>query len=101
MDQDPSAVSLNAVFDHRQLLQLPKQQREEAYFVDYIPPPRDSISLPPSVFYILLGVTLIIVATYAIVGHLIKDLMHDLAGNSHGGCCHDCPFYFSNLDPIL
>lgn len=90
MNQQPVA-SLNAsggllnltqmVFEQRQLLQLSKGKQEEAYFVDYIPPARDAITLPPNVVYILIGVVLVIVATYAIVGHLIKDLMHDLAGN--------------------
>ncbi|KAM7379226.1 hypothetical protein PAMP_004791 [Pampus punctatissimus] len=88
MNQQP-VVSLNAsggallwnltqlVFEHRQLLQL--SRKEEAYFVDYVPPARDAITLPRNVVYVLVGVVLVIVATYAIVGHLIKDLMHDLA----------------------
>lgn len=92
MNQQP-VVSLNAsggalllnltqlVFEHRQLLQLSRRKEEEAYFVDYIPPARDAITLPRNVVYVLVGVVLVIVATYAIVGHLIKDLMHDLAGN--------------------
>lgn len=90
MNQQP-VVSLNAsggllnltqlVFEQRRLLQLSKGKEEEAYFVDYIPPARDAITLPPNVAYVLIGVVLVIVATYAIVGHLIKDLMHDLAGN--------------------
>lgn len=94
MNQQPVA-SLNAsggllnltqmVFEQRQLLQLSKGKQEEAYFVDYIPPARDAITLPPNVVYILIGVVLVIVATYAIVGHLIKDLMHDLAGNPNPG----------------
>lgn len=96
MNQQP-AVSLNAsgaalflnltqlVFEHRQLLQL-SRRKEEAYFVDYIPPARDAITLPRNVVYILVGVVLVLVATYAIVGHLIKDLMHDLAGNLAGWC---------------
>ncbi|XP_051265291.1 small integral membrane protein 44-like [Dicentrarchus labrax] len=67
------------VFEHRQLLQLSRRKEEEAYFVDYIPPARDAITLPRNVIYVLVGVVLVIVATYAIVGHLIKDLMHDLA----------------------
>lgn len=71
------------VFKHRHLLQFSrgKEEDEEAYFVDYIPPARDAIALPRNVVYVLVGVVLIIVATYGIVGHLIKDLMHDLAGN--------------------
>ncbi|KAF1383946.1 hypothetical protein PFLUV_G00137110 [Perca fluviatilis] len=91
MNQQP-VVSLNAsggalllnltqlVFEHRQLLQLSRRkEEEEAYFVDYIPPARDAIHLPRSVVYVLVGVALVLVATYAIVGHLIKDLLHDLA----------------------
>lgn len=69
------------VVEHRQLLQLSRRREEESYFVDYIPPARDAITLPRNVVYVLVGVVLVIVATYAIVGHLIKDLMHDLAGN--------------------
>ncbi|TNN67839.1 hypothetical protein EYF80_021993 [Liparis tanakae] len=69
------------VFEPRQLLQLSrmKEEEEEAYFVDYVPPARDAITLPRNVAYVLVGVVLVIVATYAIVGHLIKDLIHDLA----------------------
>lgn len=70
-------------FNQRRLLQFSsRKEEEEAYFLDYIPPARDAVTLPRNVVYVLAGVALIIVATYAIVGHLIKDLMHDLAGNS-------------------
>ncbi|XP_075338424.1 uncharacterized protein LOC142398347 [Odontesthes bonariensis] len=90
MSQQPVALNTSGgvqllnltqlVFDHRRLLQLyRRKEEEEAFFVDYIPPARDAITLPRSVVYVLVGVVLIIVATYAIVGHLIKDLMHDLA----------------------
>lgn len=74
------------VVEHRQLLQLSRtEEEEEAYFVDYVPPARDAITLPRNVVYVLVGVVLVIMATYAIVGHLIKDLMHDLAGNPPTG----------------
>lgn len=100
MNQHP-AVSLNVsggagpliltrlLVEHRQLLQMPLRKEEDAYFVDYSPPARDAITLPRNVVYVLVGVVLVVVATYAIVGHLIKDLMHDLAGNPAsltGGC---------------
>ncbi|KAK5859877.1 hypothetical protein PBY51_021397 [Eleginops maclovinus] len=67
------------VFEHRKILQVSSRKEEEAYFVDYIPPARDAITLPRNVVYIVAAVVLVIVATYAIVGHLINDLMHDLA----------------------
>lgn len=65
----------------RLLLQMPLRKEEDAYFVDYSPPARDAITLPRNMVYVLVGVVLVVVATYAIVGHLIKDLVHDLAGN--------------------
>lgn len=70
--------------EHRRLLQLFGRKTEEdegAYFLDYIPPARDAINLPRNVIYVLVGLVVVVIATYAIVGHLIKDLMHDLAGN--------------------
>lgn len=75
----------NLVVEHRHLLQLSRRKEEEAYFVDYIPPARDALTLPRNVVYVLVGVVLVIMATYAIVGHLIKDLVHDLAGNPLSG----------------
>lgn len=78
-------LNLTQLVEHRQLLQLSRRkEEEEAYFVDYIPPARDALTLPRNVVYVLVGVVLIIVATYAIVGHLIDDLMHDLAGKPPG-----------------
>lgn len=49
-------------------------------FVDFRPPARDSVSLPPHMLYVTAGLVLVVLATYAIVGHLINDLLHDLAG---------------------
>lgn len=71
-------------FEPRQLLQasmIGQEEDKKEYFINYVPPSRDAIELPRHVVYILIGVVLVVVATYAIVGHLIKDLMHDLAGN--------------------
>lgn len=63
----------------RHLLQA--QNGDAVYFVDYKPPARDSITLPRNLLYVLAGVVLVVVATYAIVSHLVNDLMHDLAGS--------------------
>lgn len=68
-------------FEPRHLLQVSLGHKGEEPYVDYIPPARDAITLPRPMIYILVGVVLVVVATYAIVGHLINDLMHDLAGN--------------------
>lgn len=83
---DPSWSATQLLYERRQLLQLSRRKEEEDFFLDYIPPARDAVTLPRNVLYVLVGVVLVIVASYGIVGHLIKDLMHDLAGNP-GGCC--------------
>lgn len=49
-------------------------------YEEYRPPPLDTIRLPRYVLYLLLAALLVVVVAYAIVGHLIKDLAHDLAG---------------------
>ncbi|KAJ8409419.1 hypothetical protein AAFF_G00228200 [Aldrovandia affinis] len=63
---------------HR-LLQAMEEEGNGAYYLEYSPRPRDSIDLPRHMLYILVAVVLVVVATYAIVGHLINDLIHDLA----------------------
>ncbi|KAM8764286.1 small integral membrane protein 44 [Rhynchonycteris naso] len=53
-------------------------------FEEYRPPPLDAILLPRYVLYLLLAVLLVVAVAYAIVGHLIKDLAHDLADWAFG-----------------
>ncbi|XP_074163514.1 small integral membrane protein 44 isoform X1 [Sminthopsis crassicaudata] len=60
------------------------QTKEPPMFEDYRPPALDSVPLPKYVLYLLLAALVVIAVAYAIVGHLIKDLMHDLAGESLG-----------------
>lgn len=66
----------------RHLLQSPPEE-DEVLYVDYKPPALDSIRLPRYVLYLVMAATLVLVVAYAIVGHLIKDLVHDFAGE----CC--------------
>lgn len=49
-------------------------------YEEYRPPPLDAVRLPRYVLYLLLAALLVVAVAYAIVGHLIKDLAHDLAG---------------------
>lgn len=49
-------------------------------YEEYRPPPLDAIRLPRYVLYLLLAALVVLAVAYAIVGHLIKDLAHDLAG---------------------
>uniref|UniRef100_A0A673UFN3 Uncharacterized protein n=1 Tax=Suricata suricatta TaxID=37032 RepID=A0A673UFN3_SURSU len=53
-------------------------------YQEYRPPPRDAIRLPTHVLYLLLAALLVAAVAYAIVGHLIKDLAHDLADWAFG-----------------
>ncbi|XP_056453165.1 uncharacterized protein LOC130387896 [Gadus chalcogrammus] len=49
------------------------------YFETYVPPARDAIYLPKHVLYLLMGSFMVVGVLYAIIGHLIKDLIHDFA----------------------
>lgn len=49
-------------------------------FESYIPPSRDAIHLPTYALYLLIAVFILLGVLYAIIGHLIKDLIHDFAG---------------------
>lgn len=50
----------------------------EPLYKEYKPPPRDLIQLPKSVLYLLMAAVVVVAVAYAIVGHLIKDLMLDI-----------------------
>uniref|UniRef100_G3TTT1 Small integral membrane protein 44 n=1 Tax=Loxodonta africana TaxID=9785 RepID=G3TTT1_LOXAF len=53
-------------------------------YEEYRPPPLDAIRLPQDALYLLLAALLVVAVAYAIVGHLIKDLAHDLADWAFG-----------------
>ncbi|KAK5888901.1 hypothetical protein CesoFtcFv8_014952 [Champsocephalus esox] len=48
-------------------------------FESYIPPSRDAVNLPPYVLYLIMAVFVVLGVLYAIIGHLIIDLIHDFA----------------------
>lgn len=52
----------------------------EPLYEEYKPPPRDLIQLPKSLLYLLMAALVVVAVAYAIVGHLIKDLMLDITG---------------------
>lgn len=52
----------------------------EPLYTDYKPPSRDLIQLPKSIIYLLMAGLVVVAVAYAIVGHLIKDLMLDVTG---------------------
>ncbi|KAM6990442.1 uncharacterized protein LKV04_009900 [Tautogolabrus adspersus] len=48
-------------------------------FESYIPPSRDAVHLPKYVLYLLMAIFVVLGVLYAIIGHLIKDLIHDFS----------------------
>lgn len=57
-----------------------KEEDGAVFFESYIPPSRDAVHLPTYVLYLLMAVFIVLGVLYAIIGHLIKDLIHDFAG---------------------
>lgn len=55
-------------------------QNGEPLYTEYKPPSRDLIQLPKSVLYLVVAALVVVGVAYAIVGHLIKDLMLDITG---------------------
>ncbi|KAF0021522.1 hypothetical protein F2P81_026224 [Scophthalmus maximus] len=48
-------------------------------YTDYrTPPARDPIPLPKAVLYLLMAALVVVAVAYAIVGHLVKDVVNDL-----------------------
>lgn len=82
--QRQPAMALPGVPVPRHLLQSPPEE-DGVLYVEYKPPALDSIRLPRYVLYLLMAVSLVLVVAYAIVGHLIKDLVHDFAGEHWEG----------------
>ncbi|CAK6952462.1 uncharacterized protein LOC122994152 [Scomber scombrus] len=48
-------------------------------FESYIPPSRDAVHMPNYMLYLLIASFILMGVLYAIIGHLIKDLIHDCA----------------------
>ncbi|XP_040924031.1 uncharacterized protein LOC121201774 [Betta splendens] len=56
-----------------------KEEDGTVFFESYVPPSRDAVHLPTYVLYLLIAVFIVLSVLYAIIGHLIKDLIHDCA----------------------
>lgn len=50
---------------------------EEQLYKDYKPPPKEPVPLPKAVLYLLMAALIMVAVAYVIVGHFIKDLIHD------------------------
>ncbi|CAJ1072088.1 Hypothetical predicted protein [Xyrichtys novacula] len=56
-----------------------KEEDGTVLFESYVPPSRDAVHLPTYVLYLLIAVFIVLGVLYAIIGHLITDLIHDFA----------------------
>ncbi|KAJ7316791.1 hypothetical protein JRQ81_002953 [Phrynocephalus forsythii] len=65
------------------LAQLPQHgsssSNESPLYSDYKPPVLDLLPIPKAALYMVMALVVVVSVAYAIVGHLIKDLAHDLA----------------------
>lgn len=69
-------------------------------YKEYKPPPRDLIQLPQSVLYLVMAALVVVAVAYAIVGHLIKELMLDITGNQVSRLMQEVPLISLSLYPI-
>ncbi|CAL8271316.1 unnamed protein product [Arctogadus glacialis] len=49
-------------------------------YTDHRTPARDPIPLPKAVLYLVMAALVVVVVAYAIVGHLVKDVVNDFVG---------------------
>lgn len=49
-------------------------------YTDNRTPARDSIPLPKAVLYLVMAALVVVAVAYAIVGHLVKDVVNDFVG---------------------
>ncbi|XP_069009019.1 uncharacterized protein [Embiotoca jacksoni] len=49
-------------------------------YTDYRTPARDPIPLPKAVLYLVMAALVVVAVAYAIVGHLVKDVVNDFVG---------------------
>ncbi|GCC25493.1 uncharacterized protein [Chiloscyllium punctatum] len=75
-DYNPAGNVTNSTGGTEHLFQYSFSDNELLY-KEYKPPARDAIPLPKAVLYLLMAALVVVAVVYAIVGHLIKDLVHD------------------------
>lgn len=78
LSNSQSMNSSNFTTDLDHLFQYSYSDNDQLYKA-YKPPP-SAIPLPKAVLYLLMAALVVVAVAYAIVGHLIKDLVHDLIG---------------------
>ncbi|XP_069803089.1 small integral membrane protein 44 isoform X2 [Dendropsophus ebraccatus] len=74
-----STLNLTAIGSQLQPSYQYSVSNENPSYTDYKPMEMELIPLPRAVIYLLMAGVVVVAAAYAIVGHLIKDLAHDIA----------------------
>ncbi|KAG7459335.1 hypothetical protein MATL_G00209590 [Megalops atlanticus] len=74
-----NVTSFNYTDDAGHAYQYSIPDDEDALYKEYKPLTRNLIPLPKAVLYLLMAALVVVAIAYAIVGHLIKDLAHDVA----------------------
>lgn len=73
---------------------LLQYSESDLLLTDYRTPARDPIPLPRAVLYLVMAALVVVAVAYAIVGHLVKDVLNDFVGEC-------CSVYRSVLNPLL
>ncbi|CAL8309445.1 unnamed protein product [Lota lota] len=63
-----------------QVFQYSYSSESDLLYTDHRTPARDSIPLPKAVLYLVMAALVMVVVAYAIVGHLVKDVVNDFVG---------------------
>ncbi|XP_075062834.1 small integral membrane protein 44 [Mixophyes fleayi] len=81
MEAIPSLQTLNITASRTppQSVYLYSVSNDNPSYTDYKPMETELIPLPKAVIYLLMAALVVVATAYAIIGHLIKDLAHDIA----------------------
>lgn len=101
MKTDELMLNWNTVEQTTVLMDLGKNNEslDEEFFKDYKPTENDPLTPPKHIIYLLLAVSVTGVTLYAIIRHLIQDLIHDLAG-MYNKKPYKCLFHHKQLQTL-
>ena len=79
MSASNAPLDSNHTFGTEHLFQGSYSESDLLY-TDYRTPGRDSMPLPKAVLYLVMAALVVVAVAYAIVGHLVKDVVNDFVG---------------------
>ncbi|XP_013867682.1 uncharacterized protein LOC106520253 [Austrofundulus limnaeus] len=77
LSASPPPLDPNQTSGMEQILQF---SEGDLLLPDYRSPARDPIPLPRAVLYLVMAALVVVAVAYAIVGHLVKDVLNDFVG---------------------